>query len=291
MRRWIVAILVLATTGSAFAAETYRVRQGEILILEASELFGDGAKPDGATVLAFGREIASVAFHDKQYFIIGVDFRTEPGKYELLVCDGGKQVAKAELEVEEQTFPLVKMGSGRQELSEKTKKRIELERVVVENAICPDFAAPRESVVGDPGKWSYPLPKVELPASGGGFGASRIWTDGVSRHTGVDLRARHEKTYVIADGTVVLAVKWPQKPFFLQGYAVVIRHAGGISSAYFHLSKVVVSAGQKVKAGDLVGVTGESGNARGPHLHLSLFVNCAAVDPLAAIKKFQEIFR
>ena len=51
-------------------------------------------------------------------------------------------------------------------------------------------------------------------------------------------------------------------------------------SVYFHLSKNLVKAGQKVKAGDALALSGATGRVTGPHLHLGLFSGGVALDPL-----------
>ena len=291
MRRTFAFVAILTFTVCVNAADIYHAKQGEVLILDAVELCGEDVPPDGITISVFGRKIEPIIFENSRYFIIGVDFRTMPDKYDFLVCNGADQIAKKELVVEAEKFPTVKMNSGRQKLSEPTQKRIAEEKAAVENLICSDFIVLQKTAADDFGKWSYPLPKPELTASGGGFGAARIWKDGVSKHAGVDLRAKYVKTYAVADGTVVMAIKYPQKPFLMHGYMVIVRHAGGLLSLYAHLSKVYVSDTQKVRSGEALGVTGETGNARGPHLHFGIIVDCASVDPLAAIKKFQEFFK
>jgi murein DD-endopeptidase MepM/ murein hydrolase activator NlpD len=67
--------------------------------------------------------------------------------------------------------------------------------------------------------------------------------------------------------------------FFFSGNAVFIAHGEGVVSLLCHLSKVSVKQGQAVKAGELVGEVGMTGRASGPHLHWSLSLNNARVDP------------
>ena len=64
------------------------------------------------------------------------------------------------------------------------------------------------------------------------------------------------------------------------GYYVVIRHSGGLSTVYMHLSKLSVKAGQRVRLGTAIARSGNTGISTGPHLHYEVRVNGRAVNPL-----------
>ena len=96
---------------------------------------------------------------------------------------------------------------------------------------------------------------------------------GLPGHEGVDIRAPEgSEIYAAADG-LVTDVRMDGfsdpllKPY---GNQVRIQHAGGYQTIYAHLSEVVVMRGQIVKAGQLIGLAGKTGNSSGAHLHLSL---------------------
>jgi len=78
-----------------------------------------------------------------------------------------------------------------------------------------------------------------------------------------------------APGTVALAADR-----MLTGGTVVIEHAPGVYSVYFHLSKLLVKKGQKVEAGTPVALSGATGLVTGPHLHWEVRVDGVPVDPL-----------
>jgi murein DD-endopeptidase MepM/ murein hydrolase activator NlpD len=61
---------------------------------------------------------------------------------------------------------------------------------------------------------------------------------------------------------------------------VVISHGDGTTTLYAHLSSRKVSVGQVVKQGQVIGITGSSGNSTGPHLHFEIWVNGVKKDPL-----------
>ena len=63
------------------------------------------------------------------------------------------------------------------------------------------------------------------------------------------------------------------------GLYVIIKHRDGYSSLYSHLSKVEVTQGQTVKQGQELGLTGNTGNSTGPHIHFALYYNGLPFDP------------
>ena len=77
-----------------------------------------------------------------------------------------------------------------------------------------------------------------------------------------------------AAGKVILA-----KPRIVTGNSVVIEHAPGIYSLYYHMSKIVVAEGAMVQAGTLLGESGSTGLATGPHLHWEIRVSGESADP------------
>lgn len=98
-------------------------------------------------------------------------------------------------------------------------------------------------------------------------------------HHGVDLGA-YEGTpiYASRSGTVNIAsFDWSS------GYWVNINHGDGFSSRYLHMTHYVVSAGQKVSQGQLIGYVGSTGTSTGPHLHFGIYYNGVSQNPAAYI--------
>ena len=96
-------------------------------------------------------------------------------------------------------------------------------------------------------------------------------------HTGLDFRAPvGTPVYATADGTVEHSGRRGN------GYGIHINidHGYGYSSKYAHLSKTLVSEGQKVKRGDLIGHSGNTGLSKGPHLHYEIIKDGKKIDPV-----------
>ncbi|MCM1327642.1 MAG: M23 family metallopeptidase [Bacteroidales bacterium] len=64
------------------------------------------------------------------------------------------------------------------------------------------------------------------------------------------------------------------------GYAVYINHEDGSQTRYAHLSRVLVKVGQKVKQGERIALSGNTGASTGPHVHFEIWINGSRVDPL-----------
>lgn len=111
-----------------------------------------------------------------------------------------------------------------------------------------------------------------------GFGMRRHPILGYSRmHRGVDFAApTGTPVYAAGEGTVAFA-GWRGD----YGRTVVVRHAGGISTLYAHLSTIPggIRAGARVRQGQVIGGVGATGLATGPHLHYEVHRNDVAVNP------------
>jgi murein DD-endopeptidase MepM/ murein hydrolase activator NlpD len=95
-------------------------------------------------------------------------------------------------------------------------------------------------------------------------------------HTGVDFGAAEgTPIHAAADGVVVSA--GPQGGY---GNATIIDHGNSLATLYAHQSRMIVSAGQSVKRGQVIGYVGHTGYATGPHLHFEVRVNGTPVDPM-----------
>jgi murein DD-endopeptidase MepM/ murein hydrolase activator NlpD len=118
------------------------------------------------------------------------------------------------------------------------------------------------------------------PVPGGissGFGMRYHPVLGYNRmHTGVDMRASSgDPIHACRAGVVVIAGS--QGGY---GNTVVIDHGGGMATLYAHQSRIAVSVGQIVNAGDVIGYVGSTGMSTGPHLHFEVRLSGNPVDPV-----------
>jgi hypothetical protein len=119
------------------------------------------------------------------------------------------------------------------------------------------------------------------PARGrisGLFGSQRIYAGQPGApHSGVDVAGPVGAPVVApADGVVTLAAT---SPFTLEGNLLMIDHGMGLNSAFLHLSRIDVKAGDVVRQGQRVGSIGATGRATGPHLHWGMKWHDERIDP------------
>jgi murein DD-endopeptidase len=84
-------------------------------------------------------------------------------------------------------------------------------------------------------------------------------------HQGIDLRANFEPVYAVMDGMVEKAGYDQRSGFFIR-----LIHSPFCTSSYAHLSAIKVKEGAIIKAGDVIGISGNSGTSTGPHLHFRI---------------------
>src|SRR5690606_14299741 len=113
------------------------------------------------------------------------------------------------------------------------------------------------------------------------FGAQSIYNGEVrGRHLGVDFASpAGAEIRAPAPGRVVLA-----DDLYYTGLTVVIDHGQGVHSILAHMQRLLVEEGAKVATGDVVGQVGATGRSSGPHLHWSLRVGTARVDPMSLVE-------
>lgn len=157
-------------------------------------------------------------------------------------------------------------------LSAADRARVEREEAAVEgvwNSVSPPvFKLP----LGRP---------IAAKVPSGGFGTRRLFNgEPRSPHTGVDYVANAGTPVLAADaGVLVLA----EEQFF-PGQCVFVDHGGELVSMYFHLSRIDVKPGDKVRRGQRVGTVGDSGRAIGTHLHFGLRWHGARIDPAQLLR-------
>ena len=137
-------------------------------------------------------------------------------------------------------------------------KKDYLNRVTPDREWSGQFAAPADAAISDV------------------FGSQRIFNGKTSSpHLGLDFRVP-SGTPVTAmnDGTVLLA-----RPLYFEGNFVVIDHGQGLLTLYLHLSEFKVKEGDQVKRGQVLGLSGGTGRATGPHLHVAVRWQGTYLDP------------
>jgi len=232
------------------------------------------ALPPGAQAPAgtlAGRPLSFWRVGDEAWALGALPLETPPGPATAEIrageLEGGRAVAT--LEVVEPGFPsralnvaprfVVPPASARQ--------RIARDRRAFAAAYARPFTPPRFD-----GPFAWP----RQDRVGGRFGDQRVFNGRKeSVHYGLDVSGpRGAPVHASNDGEVVLA-----RDAYFSGKTVALWHGAGVFTLYFHLDRIDVRAGAKVRRGEPLGVIGSTGRSTGPHLHWSARVAGLLVDP------------
>jgi murein DD-endopeptidase MepM/ murein hydrolase activator NlpD len=218
------------------------------------------------------------------FALAGVSLETAPGTYALeltgetqagqvlsqklsfsrkfAVARGKYPKIKIELSVESKFTEPTPEQQKQIEEGQQIKKDY-LNRVTPEREWSGQFSTPAEAAISDV------------------FGSERIFNGKTSSpHLGLDFRVP-SGTPVAAmnDGTVLLA-----RPLYFEGNFVVLDHGQGLLTLYLHLSEFTVKEGDQVKRGQVVGLSGGTGRATGPHLHVAVRWQGTYLDPAGLMR-------
>ena len=222
-----------------------------------------------------GRDL--VFFTDGQrriwYGLAGVDVEAAPGtnklELEATMPDGRVLRTVQAIQVRPSTYKTVKLRVPDRfvQPDAETLKRIEEDKELKKAAFDHQTPVPEWS-----GAFHAPINTTVSEA----FGVRRTFNGKLaSIHRGLDYHAREGTPIQAANaGTVVLA-----RELFYEGNCVIIDHGQQFMTLYMHLSHIQVSEGEKVKQGQQIGLSGDTGRATGPHLHVAARWQGAYLDP------------
>ena len=125
-----------------------------------------------------------------------------------------------------------------------------------------------------------------MPVKGiisGVYGSQRI-LNGKPKwpHYGIDIAAK-QGTKIKSSGTGVVTMA--EDDLYYTGGTVIMDHGHGISTIYSHLETVIVSVGDKINQGDIIGTVGSTGRSTGPHLDFRVNWFQTRLDPMSVLEK------
>ncbi|MBA4685629.1 MAG: peptidoglycan DD-metalloendopeptidase family protein [Candidatus Galacturonibacter soehngenii] len=161
--------------------------------------------------------------------------------------------------------------SGFREVTAKLTQRNgkETNREIIEENIITE-AIPKIIQVG-----TQEPPTFIKPITGGRFtsGFGKRWG---RMHKGVDWACPVGTAVKASCNGTVVSAGWSNG----YGYCITIKHSNGMQTRYGHLSKILVSSGDKVSQGDKIALSGNTGRSTGPHVHFEIIVNGDQSNPL-----------
>jgi murein DD-endopeptidase MepM/ murein hydrolase activator NlpD len=227
-----------------------------------------------------GHEIAfSFDASRKSWFALaGASLETKPGAYPIELhaeTAAGQAISfEKKIRVERQRYPrvLLKVPGRYTAPSPEDLRQIEQDKetkALIFETLSPgrewkgSFAAPVNAEISDV------------------FGVERVFNGSVqSTHQGLDFRVPSGTSVAaVNSGRVILA-----RTLFFEGNCVVIDHGQGLLTLYLHLSKFSVREGDEVGKGQAIGLSGGTGRATGPHLHLAVRWQGVYLNPQVLLK-------
>jgi len=265
-------VLVLALATPAFALPENTPVPGGVAVID----LGTASQPP-PTARRGEQSLAVVEDSGRWFALFGIPLDTVPGETEISIFSGSTApgtkypggATVRNVAVRGKAYP-------EQRLTIKDKRKVDPD---------PDDLAriAREREITDAIKRHFradmPHTDFSLPASGplsSRFGLRRIF-NGQPRnpHAGLDV-AVGTGAPVRAPAAGVVA---NTGDYFFNGNTVFVDHGQGLITAYMHLSRIDVRAGQPVKKGETLGAVGATGRVTGPHLHWAVILNNTPVDP------------
>jgi len=198
------------------------------------------------------------------YGIAGVSLETRPGTYILELKGTTSRLSEVtfsqNISVRAAKYPSIAVTVAKR-FTEPSKEQ--LERIHQDKTVKQDVFQHTDPEREWSGNFKSP---VDVPISDV-FGTRRTFNGKVqSMHQGLDFAAP-TGTHVSAvnSGTVLLA-----GPLYFEGNCVVLDHGQGLLTLYLHLSEIKVKQGERIERGQEIGLSGGTGRATGPHLHLAV---------------------
>ena len=203
---------------------------------------------------------ASLGITEEQYF----EFYEEIESKELEIADleekEKKRIEEEERKRKEEEERLRKEAEERKRREEELKKLGLTDQTSVDNMIWP--------FPGDPNIYSY-----------FGYRTSPI-TGKREYHSGIDIGGAYGADIVASLAGRVTKASWSS----MNGNYIVIDHGNGVTTHYLHASKLLVKEGEYVKQGQVIMKCGSTGWSTAPHLHFTIRINGALVDPCDYVK-------
>jgi murein DD-endopeptidase MepM/ murein hydrolase activator NlpD len=271
-------IRAAATKGGA----RWLVHANPTSLVNGAPVFLEVTPPTGLKALTgawLGHEIVFNPGNGKTWFALaGVSLETRPGSYPLVVdgltVSGSRISFQRSLLIRRAKYPTIQLTVSKQftEPNPGQQQKIK-EDQELKHKTFSQSSAERE--------WSgHFLPPVSAPVSDV-FGIRRVFNGATkSVHQGLDYRVSPATPVsAVNRGTVILA-----RPLYFEGNCVVLDHGQGLLTLYLHLSEIKVTEGEGVERGQLLGLSGATGRATGPHLHIAVRWQGVYLNPAALLQ-------
>ncbi len=280
-RALVIGLSLLFFSTHAFAASSVSVMPEKIIqgdpvmvLLEGTTTLSDiqEARFDGKKINFF-------LYQSKPAALIGVDLHKTPGTYPIIIKLKNGDVLNGSVVINKRDKIEMPLGIPEKLGGNTTTSQNNLvSELAKENALLANIRTSALPLWTE--KFLFPLEKILVTDS---YGYSRKTGQYEIAHKGVDYRAK-EGTSIFAMNRGIVRIAKESRTY---GKMIVIDHGMGLQTFYLHLSKINVKEGEQVKRAQLIGLSGQTGYADAPHLHLSIRIGNVSIDPV----KFMDFFK
>lgn len=283
-----VLVVALACCAELASAHSQGQRPLQVSFTPATPQPGDVARVDIGGASADERITATVLGQDLSFHydrpqqqwraLVGIDLNTKPGTYRMRIHRGGTgTTATRTMRIVPKQFPVRRLRVP--------GKFVDPPPEAIEQIARDSAALAKAYARITPKQWrgTFVLPVDGTPTSN--FG-TRSYYNGVPRspHAGVDFVGKTGTPVRAANhGQVVIAAS-----MYFTGNTIVVDYGDRLLSVFAHLSELRVKPGDTVEPTTIVGLVGATGRVTGPHLHWSIRLNGARVDPLSLVAATAE---
>lgn len=262
-----LAIVVISAPVSGAMPEHRSVPGGVAVLRVAAESPDSPASPPRAWYQ--GKPVLVLRQTDAWFAVVGLPLTITTGRHELRVRAGTREIVQP-FRIDPKQYPTQHLTlKDRRKVTPSAADlvRIERERMLIEEV----RNHWRDVALTDL--------HLRLPAAGplsSRFGLRRVYNGQPrSPHAGLDVAVPHGSPVVAAAAGEVIDTG----DYFFNGSTVFVDHGQGLLTMYCHLSRIDVRPGDIVRRDQRIGLSGMTGRATGPHLHWSVVLNGAMVDP------------
>jgi murein DD-endopeptidase MepM/ murein hydrolase activator NlpD len=281
---WIVAALGAVAAESSTATKkpsAWVVRANPSRLVNGAPIFLEVTPPAPLKSLSgswLGHEIVFDQGEGKRWVALaGVSLETKAGSYPFVLegvsASGTRMSFRRNFVVGHAKYPVIELKVSKQ-FTEPSSEQLQVikEDQNLKQKTFRTSSAEREWA----GRF---VPPVDA-ATSDVFGTRRVFNGATkSVHQGLDYRVGPgTPVSAVNAGTVILA-----RPLYFEGNCVVLDHGQGLLSLYLHLSEIKVKEGERVDRGQLLGLSGATGRATGPHLHIAVRWQGVYLNPAALL--------
>ena len=261
MKKILLAVAILFSTNSFAIEFTGKFVQGHFIL---------GKTNPGSKIVIDKKEIK---VSKDGYFVFGID---RDRKFDILITKiGNNKKEKITKKVFKRKYKIQKI-DGLPE-NKVTPPESVYKRIKKENNAIGEARAINSDL-------NYFKNKFIMPVDGiitGVYGSQRI-LNGKPKwpHYGIDIAAK-QGTHIISSGNGIVTMA--EDDLYYTGGTIIMDHGHGISTIYSHLENVLVSVGDKINQGDIIGTVGSTGRSTGPHLDFRINWFQTRLDPMTVI--------